>query len=140
MAANHSLIMIEATGELVGDPMEVKIFEFGEFRLNQSNADPNVIFGFESQRGQSGQVFRRFEFDSDVQRMSVVCKSNSTGKCNVLAKGSPEMMLTIMRPDSIPRNYNEVLKEYASTGFRVLAIASKPISESKMMTMNRAEA
>jgi hypothetical protein len=38
------------------------------------------------------------------------------------------MMLTIMKKGSIPKNYNEMLKEYASHGFRVLAIASKSIS------------
>jgi hypothetical protein len=26
MAANHSIIKIEATGELIGDPMEIKAF------------------------------------------------------------------------------------------------------------------
>lgn len=26
MAANHSIIQIENTGELVGDPMEIKLF------------------------------------------------------------------------------------------------------------------
>lgn len=75
MAANNSIIKIEATNELIGDPMEVKMFEFGRFHLNQSHSDPNVIFGFESQRGHQGIVYRRFEFDSDLQRMSVISKS-----------------------------------------------------------------
>jgi magnesium-transporting ATPase (P-type) len=48
MASNNSIIKIEATKELVGDPMEVKTFEFGRYRLNQSHLDPEVIFGFES--------------------------------------------------------------------------------------------
>lgn len=57
----------------------------------------------------------------------------------VLAKGSPEMMLTIMKKSSIPKNYNEILKEYASHGFRVLAIASKPITDDELRTFNRGE-
>ena len=40
MASNHSIIKIEETEELVGDPMEIKLFEFGQFSLNQSNSDP----------------------------------------------------------------------------------------------------
>lgn len=32
-----------------------------------------------------------------------------------------------MQKSSMPNNYYDVLKEYASHGFRVLAIASKPI-------------
>jgi len=38
-------------------------------------------------------------------------------------------MKTIMKNSSIPKNYDHILKEYASHGFRVLAIASKPITE-----------
>jgi magnesium-transporting ATPase (P-type) len=60
MASNHSIIKIEETEELVGDPMEIKLFEFGEFTLNQGNSDPEVIFSFESTRNQTGQIYRRF--------------------------------------------------------------------------------
>lgn len=129
MASNHSIIRLEDTGELIGDPMEIKLLEFGEFTLNQSNSDPQVIFSFESKRDQTGEVYRRFDFDSDVQRMSVVCKLtvNKEIEHYAYAKGSPEIMLTIMEKSSVPSNYQEVLKEYTSNGFRVLAIASKKI-------------
>jgi len=143
MASNHSIIRIEATGEMIGDPMEIKLFEFGEFTLNQSLADPEVIFAYESTRGQRGEVFRRFEFDSDLQRMSVVVKvASKEGTALVAyAKGSPEMMATIMEKSSIPSKYNEVLKEYTSNGFRVLAIGSKRIqgNDHKSITREMAE-
>ena len=60
MASNHSIIKVESTEELVGDPMEIKLFEFGKFSLNQSNSDPEVIFSYESDRKQEGVVVRRF--------------------------------------------------------------------------------
>jgi cation-transporting P-type ATPase 13A2 len=69
--------------------------------------------------------------------MSVVARTSLAEGCQVLAKGSPEMMLTIMKKNSIPRNYNDILKEYASHGFRVLAIASKPITEEELRTFSR---
>lgn len=69
--------------------------------------------------------------------MSVVCKNNKTNGCEVYAKGSPEMMATIMEKDSIPPNYNQILRQYASHGFRVLSIASKPISEDSVQTLTR---
>lgn len=72
-------------------------------------------------------VYQRFDFEAERQRMSVVCKDSVSGKCRVYAKGSPEAMLTAMNPSSVPKNYQEVLKEYASHGFRVLAIASKSL-------------
>lgn len=61
--------------------------------------------------------------------MSVVCKLtvNKEIEHYAYAKGSPEIMLTIMEKSSVPSNYQEVLKEYTSNGFRVLAIASKKI-------------
>ena len=34
MATNHTIVNIESTGENVGDPMEIKLFEFGQFRFN----------------------------------------------------------------------------------------------------------
>ena len=61
--------------------------------------------------------------------MSVVAKVSTSESYQVFAKGSPEMMLNIMRNSSVPKNYNEMLKEYASHGFRVLSVASKVISE-----------
>lgn len=140
MAANNSIIKIEATDELVGDPMEVKTFLFGRYSLNQSHSDPEVIFGFESERGHSGEIYRRFEFDSDLQRMSAICRNSITKGHEVYTKGSPEMLATIMRRETIPPNYNEILRQYASHGFRVLAIASKPIPHAEVKTITRAEA
>lgn len=70
--------------------------------------------------------------------MSVVCKSSKG--CGVYAKGSPEIMTTIMQASSIPKNYSEILKQYASHGFRVLAIGSKQISEGEIKNITRATA
>ena len=69
--------------------------------------------------------------------MSVVAKTSTSDKYQVFAKGSPEMMLNIMRNSSVPKNYNEMLKEYASHGFRVLSIASKTITEEQMKSQGR---
>ena len=38
-------------------------------------------------------------------------------------------MLQIMDASTVPENYHEMLREYASKGFRVLAIASKKIKQ-----------
>lgn len=47
------------------------------------------------------------------------------------------MMLTIMNMNTVPSNYQEVLKQYASHGFRVLSIASKSIPEGAIQTITR---
>jgi magnesium-transporting ATPase (P-type) len=69
--------------------------------------------------------------------MSVVCKVQDTNGLYAYAKGSPEMMATIMAKESLPRDYSEVLKEYTSNGFRVLAIASKRIDSSDYKSITR---
>ena len=69
--------------------MEVKIFRFANFSLNQSHPNTEVIFAFESERGHSGIIARRFEFDSDLQRMSVICQSSHDKRWKVYSKGSP---------------------------------------------------
>jgi magnesium-transporting ATPase (P-type) len=38
-------------------------------------------------------------------------------------------MLSIMSPQSVPKKYNSKLREFASSGFRILAIASKQLPE-----------
>jgi len=38
------------------------------------------------------------------------------------------MMQTLITSASTPSNFNEILKDYASRGFRVLAIGSKQVS------------
>ena len=49
-------------------------------------------------------------------------------------------MATIMDKNSIPHDYQKVLKEYASNGFRVLAIASKRMPKRDYKTITREEA
>lgn len=88
MAANHSIIKIEATGKLIGDPMEIKTFKFSGFRLNKTSAEQDAIFSFENDWGHSGSVVRRFEFKPDLQRMSVLARCRpSGGKSEVRAEG-----------------------------------------------------
>lgn len=31
MAVNHTIVQLEETKEFIGDPMEVKLFEYGEY-------------------------------------------------------------------------------------------------------------
>ena len=70
--------------------MEVKLFEFGEFQVSNDSHHENVLFSFESKRGHRGDVYKRFDFDSQLFRMSTVAKSNVTGEDYfIYTKGSP---------------------------------------------------
>lgn len=53
---------------------------------------------FDSERGHKGFVYKRFDFDSQLFRMSAIGKSSLTGDDFYLyIKGSPELMLDIFR-------------------------------------------
>ncbi len=40
--------------------MEIKLFEFGEFELDFSQNNPDVVFSFSSKRNHKGVIYRRF--------------------------------------------------------------------------------
>lgn len=83
---------------------------------------------FESLRGHNGIVLKRFDFDSQLFRMSAIGKSSVTkDDLYIYVKGSPEIMIDVFRKETVPPNYNEVLTQYASQGFRVLAMGSRRI-------------
>jgi cation-transporting ATPase 13A2 len=129
MASCHSIMNLEGNNTLIGDPMEIKLFEFGGYQLTpdspvRSNYKEN-LFSYQGP-ATSGTVFRRFEFNSDIHRMSVIASSSSSPTtASIYCKGAPESMLKIMKVGGIPDNYKETLEKYTSCGFRVLAVASK---------------
>jgi magnesium-transporting ATPase (P-type) len=53
---------------------------------------------FDSDRGHKGAVYKRFDFDSQLFRMSTIGKSSLTGDDFYLySKGSPELMFDIFK-------------------------------------------
>lgn len=89
----------------------------------------------------SGTVFRRFEFNSELQRMSAISSSSTApNTAFVYTKGAPEAMLKIMRKESVPSDYLKVQEKYTSCGFRVLAIASKEVQTGQIGSIQRDEA
>eukprot|EP01032_Pedospumella_encystans_P012911 gene12911-14901_t len=83
------------------------------------------------------QVLQRHHFSSKLQRMSVVCKCENTGKNGTkeeswycLVKGSPEALKHLMVPSSIPTWYTQSYESLARRGLRVLALAYKKVDRS----------
>ena len=137
---------------LFGDPMEVKIFQFSEGKYEPNTddhpthnivnsviaLDPNnmnqddVLFAVN--RGESlMHILKRFDFSSELQRMSVLVKyldeNNHPVYC-LFSKGSPEMIKRLSNKKSIPNDYDAVLDEYAKRGLRLLAIATRLLDRS----------
>lgn len=70
-------------------------------------------------------VIKRFDFSSELQRMSVITRGLNDINFRLFTKGSPEKIKQLSIPESIPTNFNEVLDKYTRSGLRVLALACK---------------
>lgn len=67
-------------------------------------------------------VVKQFQFSSQLQRMSVIAHSQNCDKLVVYTKGSPEMIVHLSRPETIPKNIFQVLRLYTEQGYRVIAL------------------
>lgn len=147
MLTCHSLKLI--AGELIGDPLDAKMFEFTGWKLieepseNQQlqhyilrhklplNANPILFTASDGNNAdQSFVQIKEYEFISQLRRMSVICQSydDDDDEIKVFVKGAPEVMEEICLSESIPENFHELLSHYTHSGYRVIACATKTIT------------
>ncbi|KAL3425620.1 p-type ATPase [Phlyctema vagabunda] len=167
MATCHSLRVVD--GELVGDPLDLKMFEFtgwtfeeGEQRggdaedeeqggLSPSIARPPPGMEYDLDDNVTSQtnspielgVLKSFEFVSQLRRASVIVRNFGSHGGDVYVKGAPECMKDICTAESFPIDYEELLAYYTHRGFRVIACATKHIPKLnwiKIQKMKREEA
>ena len=55
-------------------------------------------------------VLRQFPFSSSRQCMSVVVRKMEDDHFTVFCKGSPEKIIRLARPESVPRDFDRVLE------------------------------
>uniref|UniRef100_A0A2C9K9B0 Cation-transporting P-type ATPase N-terminal domain-containing protein n=1 Tax=Biomphalaria glabrata TaxID=6526 RepID=A0A2C9K9B0_BIOGL len=88
-------------------------------------------------------IVRQFPFSSSLQRMSVVIRRLGAKNFDLYVKGSPEMITSLSKPETIPQNFHQVLQSYTQHGYRVIALASKQLSSKlnyvKIQRINRQE-
>lgn len=147
MATCHSLTIID--GQLSGDPLDLKMFEGTNWILEEPEIDETAKFDiitptvvkpkhpvFTGMEGGSEQldetpfeigIVRQFTFSSSLQRMSVITRLLGGRHFEIYTKGSPEMIASLCNPVTVPYNFTEVLVSYTQHGFRVLAMATKPL-------------
>ncbi|RLU24127.1 hypothetical protein DMN91_004336 [Ooceraea biroi] len=73
-------------------------------------------------------IVRQFPFTSSLQRMSVITRTLGANHYDLYCKGSPEMILSLSKAESIPSDFATVLQEYTSEGYRVIALAHKSLN------------
>ncbi|XP_046445093.1 polyamine-transporting ATPase 13A3-like isoform X2 [Daphnia pulex] len=153
MATCHSLTIID--GNLSGDPLDLKMFEStGWVLVEPSNEDTNkydnicpTVVSWTPPSGNKGDpgpgvsdssdldgaenskvevgIVRQFPFSSTLQRMAIICKRIGQEQLHFFCKGSPEMVQSLCKPETVPTNHNEILEEYTRQGFRVIALAHR---------------
>lgn len=72
-------------------------------------------------------ILRQFPFSSSLQRMTVITRQFSGDQYIVYTKGAPEKIASLCDPKTIPDNFSDVLLGYTYEGFRVLALAYRPL-------------
>ncbi|EPQ12058.1 Putative cation-transporting ATPase 13A5 [Myotis brandtii] len=142
MASCHSLILLDET--IQGDPLDLKMFEGTNWIMEDCNvdyckfrtSDSNIIIkpGPKASRSpvEAITILRQFPFSSSLQRMSVVAGLAGENHFHVYMKGAPEMLAKFCRPETVPRNFPQELRNYTMQGFRVIALAHKTLSLGKL--------
>ncbi|KAI1850453.1 hypothetical protein JX265_013415 [Neoarthrinium moseri] len=154
MATCHSLRSVD--DELVGDPLDLKMFEFTGWSFEeghggggeqedeeQGGLSPSVARPpplplydtneFGSAQGRNVQVelgvLKSFEFVSQLRRASVIVRAFGQQSVDIYVKGAPECMREICRAESFPSDYEELLSYYTHKGYRVIACATKHLKK-----------
>ncbi|XP_019524963.3 polyamine-transporting ATPase 13A3-like [Aedes albopictus] len=150
MVTCHSITFVN--GEMRGDPLDLKIFESTGWILEEANVSDETKYDLlfptivKPPRGGSKDdlnleldvaydnsndigIVREFSFTSALQRMSVITRKLSDNHFNVYVKGSPEMISSLCKADSIPEDFTTKLGFYAQQGYRIIAIAYKSLDK-----------
>lgn len=140
LAGCHSLVVVD--GETAGDPLEQAALSSMRWQLSvtSGNATPaaatekksagHPIVVFADQQLTDIEIFTRHHFSSKLQRMSCVVKAG--GKMFSVAKGSPEAIGNLLA--SKPAGYSEKATFLSKQGYRVIALAWKPLGSDSEAT------
>lgn len=128
MAACHSLTLVD--GEPVGDPLDVKMFESTGWTLEEPAivddlTAPTVVRP--KLRAPGIGIVHRYQFSSALQRMSVVTRTTTSPYLRLYCKGSPETVVALSRPETVPADLLGRLRTYTEKGYRVIAMATRSL-------------
>ncbi|KAK7220141.1 hypothetical protein V2G26_008144 [Clonostachys chloroleuca] len=138
MATCHSLRSVD--GELVGDPLDQKMFEFTHWTFEEGkqtvgdaeDEEPGGLSPSISKPPDNSfelGVLKSFEFVSQLRRASVIVRQFGDKSGDIYVKGAPEAMREICRPESFPHDYEERLAFYTHKGYRVIGCATKHLKK-----------
>lgn len=137
LACCHTLTLLH--GNPLGDPLELKMVEstgWTQYEPIGNGQSLNSEFGGHrvlavmkppSQQDTNAlAIVRRFPFSSALQRMSVVTVAPEGHSVVAFLKGSPEMVASLCKAETVPAQFSTTLSNFSRDGLRVLAIGYKP--------------
>lgn len=74
-------------------------------------------------------IVQQYQFSSSLQRMSVIVRVFGSETFRAYTKGSPEMILSLSKPETIPKDIMFCLKRYTEQGYRVIAMGRTELPE-----------
>ncbi|PKS05222.1 hypothetical protein jhhlp_008593 [Lomentospora prolificans] len=163
MATCHSLRSVD--GELVGDPLDLKMFDFTGWTFEEGdqgtgNHDEDEQGGISPSIARPPQhlsatpsntsdasielgVLKSFEFVPQLRRTSVIVRHFGKQSGDIYVKGAPECLKEICQAETFPQDYDDLLSYYTHQGYRVIGCATRHIprlSWVKAQKMAREEA
>nr|XP_058929855.1 polyamine-transporting ATPase 13A2 isoform X3 [Kogia breviceps] len=141
LATCHTLSRLRDTP--VGDPLDLKMVESTGWVLEEGPAADSTfgtqvlavmkpplqelhLQGVEEPLVPVG-ILSHFPFSSALQRMSVVVAWPGAARPEACVKGSPELVADLCDPKTVPADFTQMLQSYTAAGYRVVALASKPL-------------
>ncbi|XP_042636191.1 polyamine-transporting ATPase 13A2 [Orycteropus afer afer] len=139
LASCHTLSLLHGTP--VGDPMDLKMVESTGWVLEEAPAADSALGTqvlavmrpplrepqLQGEPLVPVSVLCRFPFSSALQRMDVVVAWPGATQPEAYVKGSPELVAGLCRPETVPTDFPQMLQSYTAAGYRVVALASKPL-------------
>lgn len=72
-------------------------------------------------------IIQQYQFSSTLQRMSVIIQVPNEYRFKSYTKGSPELILSLSKPETIPPGIILTLQKYTEQGYRVIAFGCSEI-------------
>ena len=145
LAGCHSLVVVD--GETQGDPLESAALASMHWHVNAQGLSvpapakgktpagkPIVLSSSSNSEITQVEILTRHHFSSKLQRMSCVVKAG--GRAYSVAKGSPEAIGRLLANKS--GDYDKKSEYFAKQGYRVIALAMKPLDNVANATESRA--
>jgi cation-transporting ATPase 13A3/4/5 len=130
MAVCHTLIK-SRSGELAGNPVDRTMFQASGAKMFGDQVTDNA--------GHTMKLVKQFDFDHHSMTQSTIIKTDD-GRMIAYVKGSGENIKVLCKPESVPSDFDEALRDSAVQGIYQISMAMKQLpSDTDVSTLLRSD-